>query len=185
MGKSKNKQTTGPKEKHAKKRKNQDQEVGDPPSKKSQDNENKLDTDVKSKKNKSYKNFKAKKIKESKAARREKQQENFEKRDTTDSTSYQQAIEYLHQWQNDRKNWVFKKVRQVWLLKHIYHDALMTDENFSVLLEYLEGLKGQSRDATVKEAETILQAYEADSDEEGTTEGKFWVMFVDSVGVPN
>lgn len=30
------------------------------------------------------------------------------------------ASEYLKQWSDDRKNWKFQKVRQVWLLKHMY-----------------------------------------------------------------
>lgn len=31
------------------------------------------------------------------------------------------ASEYLKQWSDDRKNWKFQKVRQVWLLKHMYN----------------------------------------------------------------
>lgn len=31
------------------------------------------------------------------------------------------SLEYLRQWKNDKSNWSFQKVRQVWLLKNMYN----------------------------------------------------------------
>ena len=79
---------------------------------------------------KEIKTQKRKQKKKAKALEKQKQQENAEKRESTDSMGYKLAIEYLHQWKNDKKNWGFKKVRQVWLLKHVYHDELVSPLNF-------------------------------------------------------
>lgn len=38
----------------------------------------------------------------------------------TDPVAATQALEYLHKWHKDRKHWSFQKVRQVWLLQHLY-----------------------------------------------------------------
>lgn len=75
------------------------------------------------------------------------------------------ASEYLKQWSDDRKNWKFQKVRQVWLLKHMYNQDQVSDDDFEILLLYLDGLKGKSREVTVKQAEDIM---EKDEDNEGT-----------------
>lgn len=75
------------------------------------------------------------------------------------------ASEYLKQWSDDRKNWKFQKVRQVWLLKHMYNQDQVTDDDFEILLLYLDGLKGKSREVTVKQAEDIM---EKDEDSEET-----------------
>lgn len=75
------------------------------------------------------------------------------------------ASEYLKQWSDDRKNWKFQKVRQVWLLKHMYKQDQVTDDDFEILLLYLDGLKGKSREVTVKQAEDIM---EKDEDSEET-----------------
>ena len=33
------------------------------------------------------------------------------------------SLDYLRQWKNDREHWKFLKVRQVWLLKHMFHKS--------------------------------------------------------------
>lgn len=35
----------------------------------------------------------------------------------------ERAIEYLLQWKNNRSNWKFKKIIQLWLIKHTYDSA--------------------------------------------------------------
>ena len=40
------------------------------------------------------------------------------------------------------------------------------DEKFDILLEYLEGLKGKSREETVNEAETLIKTADIDDDED-------------------
>ena len=30
------------------------------------------------------------------------------------------SVDYLNLWKNDKKNWKFQKVRQTWLLQHMY-----------------------------------------------------------------
>jgi len=43
----------------------------------------------------------------------------------TKSSQYH-ALEYLHRWKSSRDSWTFQKVRQVWLLQHMYDPAMVT-----------------------------------------------------------
>lgn len=46
---------------------------------------------------------------------------------TANSISRQErAIEYLIQWKNDRSNWKFKKIFQLWLIKNTYDSTLVS-----------------------------------------------------------
>ena len=38
----------------------------------------------------------------------------------------EQALEYLHKWKTQRQQWNFQKVRQVWLLQHMYNSKLVS-----------------------------------------------------------
>ena len=58
-----------------------------------------------------------------------------EARDKLDSHPYLQSIEYLREWKNDRDNWGFKKVRQVWLLQHIYHETQVSTGGQAICLK--------------------------------------------------
>ncbi|XP_035695210.1 uncharacterized protein C7orf50 homolog [Branchiostoma floridae] len=77
---------------------------------------------------------------------------------------------YLQTWKSDRPNWVFRKVRQVWLLRNMYTMDKVSDEDFPILLEYLAGLQGKGRETTVAEAEKLLQGQEHEGEGEGTGE---------------
>lgn len=36
------------------------------------------------------------------------------------------SLEYLRQWKNDKGNWSFQKVRQVWLLRNMYNKKMVS-----------------------------------------------------------
>ncbi|XP_056018477.1 uncharacterized protein LOC125670802 isoform X3 [Ostrea edulis] len=74
-----------------------------------------------------------------------------------------QASEYLHQWASNKESWKFQKVRQVWLLKNMYSEDKVTNDDFTILLRYLDGMKGRSREVTAEQAEKII---EEDEDKE-------------------
>uniref|UniRef100_A0A8B8CLS0 Uncharacterized protein C7orf50 homolog n=1 Tax=Crassostrea virginica TaxID=6565 RepID=A0A8B8CLS0_CRAVI len=80
------------------------------------------------------------------------------------------ASEYLKQWSSDRKSWKFQKVRQVWLLKHMYNSEQVNSDDFEILLQYLDGLKGKSREVTVKQAEKIIEEDDENATDETKTE---------------
>eukprot|EP00700_Malawimonas_jakobiformis_P002999 EC725409.1.p1 GENE.EC725409.1~~EC725409.1.p1 ORF type:complete len:118 (+),score=17.80 EC725409.1:59-412(+) len=50
------------------------------------------------------------------------------------------ALEYLSLWKHDRDSWKFQKVRQVYLLQHLYERDRVPKSFFPTLLEYLEGM---------------------------------------------
>ncbi|XP_053269114.1 uncharacterized protein C7orf50 homolog isoform X9 [Pleuronectes platessa] len=72
-------------------------------------------------------------------------------------TAPQQALLYLTCWAEKRGEWKFQKTRQTWLLQHMFDSDKIPDENFSVLLQYLEGLRGGSKDMTVKKALALVE----------------------------
>ncbi|XP_077358363.1 protein cholesin [Festucalex cinctus] len=72
-------------------------------------------------------------------------------------TSSQQALDYLTCWAHNRAAWKFQKTRQTWLLQNMFDSEQIRDEKFSVLLQYLEGLRGGSRDTTVQKALVLVQ----------------------------
>merc|ERR1712086_376697 len=75
-----------------------------------------------------------------------------------ESKAKNEAIAYLASFGFD--GWKFKKVRQTWLLQHIYDGAKLEDRHFPQLLLYLAGLKGVSRTKTLEEAQAIVKECE-------------------------
>ncbi|XP_077406416.1 protein cholesin [Vanacampus margaritifer] len=69
----------------------------------------------------------------------------------------QQALDYLTCWAHNRAAWKFQKTRQTWLLQNMFDSQQIEDEKFSELLQYLEGLRGGSRDTTVQKALVLVQ----------------------------
>ncbi|XP_074137225.1 protein cholesin isoform X2 [Sminthopsis crassicaudata] len=67
------------------------------------------------------------------------------------------ALDYLTSWANKREEWKFQKTRQTWLLLHMYDSNKVPDKHFSILLDYLEGLKGRAREVTVQKAEMLMK----------------------------
>ncbi|XP_033750847.1 protein IFH1-like isoform X2 [Pecten maximus] len=82
------------------------------------------------------------------------------------------AIDYLKTWSEDKVNWKFQKVRQVWLLQHMYDDSKVPNTDFDRLLLYLENLKGKAKEATLDKASKIIEAEDSSSDEDNNEDGK-------------
>lgn len=69
----------------------------------------------------------------------------------------QLALSYLTCWAENRTEWKFQKTRQTWLLQHMFDSQQIPDEKFSVLLQYMEGLRGVAKDTTVKKALVLVE----------------------------
>ncbi|XP_014663190.1 PREDICTED: uncharacterized protein C7orf50 homolog [Priapulus caudatus] len=80
------------------------------------------------------------------------------------------AIEYLKSFTSDKAKWKFCKVRQIWLLQHMYDVDKLSGSDFALLLEYLEDLKGQARSRTAEEAETMLRSLDQEPETTGENE---------------
>jgi len=70
---------------------------------------------------------------------------------------------YLEAWKNDRENWNFKKVCQVWLIKNLYKKESVDNKHFPMLLEYLDGLKGGARERLLASAKDKFNDKSSDS----------------------
>ncbi|XP_072124831.1 protein cholesin-like isoform X2 [Mobula birostris] len=67
-------------------------------------------------------------------------------------------------WSEKHKEWRFQKIRQTWLLQHMYDCDQISDEHFTLLLGYLEGLKGNARDLTIQKTEALIKESDATDD---------------------
>ncbi|KAM3859563.1 protein cholesin [Diretmus argenteus] len=81
----------------------------------------------------------------------------LEKSEVSKPMAPQQALDYLTCWAENRKEWKFQKTRQTRLLQHMFDSEQVPDENFSVLLLYMEGLRGAARDTTVQKAVELVK----------------------------
>lgn len=78
------------------------------------------------------------------------------------------ALQYLTSWAQKAQNWKFQKTRQTWLLLHMYDTQKISRDHFTVLLDYLEGLKGSARDLTVRKAEAVWKEHETANPEDSS-----------------
>ena len=79
----------------------------------------------------------------------------------------QEGVQYLRGWKakEDGKKgaeWKFNKRIQTRLLRHMFDHKEVPKHDFTILLEYLEGLKGGARAATLKQAKDV---HESDGDD--------------------
>nr|XP_009688385.1 PREDICTED: uncharacterized protein C7orf50 homolog isoform X2 [Struthio camelus australis] len=70
------------------------------------------------------------------------------------------ALAYLTSWSEKPEEWKFQKTRQTWLLLHMYDKEKVPDGYFTILLDYLQGLKGSARDVTVQKAEALMKEFD-------------------------
>jgi hypothetical protein len=49
------------------------------------------------------------------------------------------------EWKKARATWKFQKLRQVWLINHMYDDKQVPDSHWKLFLEYIHDLKGAAR----------------------------------------
>ncbi|KAA8581697.1 hypothetical protein FQN60_003278 [Etheostoma spectabile] len=92
--------------------------------------------------------------------------ETLPKPEASEPIAPQQALDYLTCWAENRAEWKFQKTRQTWLLQHMFDPQQIPEGKFSVLLQYLEGLRGGARDITVQKA--LVQVEESGQAPEDT-----------------
>ncbi|CAJ1080857.1 uncharacterized protein C7orf50 homolog isoform X2 [Xyrichtys novacula] len=80
-----------------------------------------------------------------------------EKTEASGPSAPQQALDYLTCWAEKRTEWKFQKTRQTWLLQHMFDSEKIPDDKFSLLMQYLEGLRGGARDTTAQKALALIE----------------------------
>ncbi|XP_041257602.1 uncharacterized protein C7orf50 homolog [Onychostruthus taczanowskii] len=84
----------------------------------------------------------------------------------------ERALAYLTSWSKTPEEWKFQKTRQTWLLLHMYDKEKVPDKYFTILLDYLQGLKGNARDKTVQKAEAFMKEFDGSDGEDPNLLGK-------------
>jgi hypothetical protein len=75
-------------------------------------------------------------------------------------TARQDALAYLRQWSGQRAQWKFRKVRQMWLLRHALDAVALPAAEFRVLIDYVAGMRGLARSATKTAMKRAVDDYE-------------------------
>ncbi|KAF8948801.1 hypothetical protein BGZ47_002383 [Haplosporangium gracile] len=76
------------------------------------------------------------------------------------------GLAYLVEWKKARATWKFQKLRQVWLINHMYDDKQLPDSHWNLFLEYIHDLKGAARNSAIADAKKIVEAPESEDDDE-------------------
>ncbi|KAH6564705.1 hypothetical protein BASA50_009465 [Batrachochytrium salamandrivorans] len=74
-----------------------------------------------------------------------------------DPKAKQAALEYLDLFINNRKQWKFQKVRQIWILRNLYYQAMVTESQFQDALKYMKDMGVRAKEETITEANIILE----------------------------
>lgn len=75
-----------------------------------------------------------------------------------------QCLQYLKDWQGP--SWKFCKNKQLWLLSHAFEEDMIPEDDFEILLRYIEGLKGAARERLQQSANKFLEKANEDDDED-------------------
>nr|XP_020461882.1 uncharacterized protein C7orf50 homolog [Monopterus albus] len=134
----------------------QQTEISDPPGHPERTHELEAEEDL-SPEEKRVLERKMKKILKKELKRLKTEGETLQKSEASGPTALQQALDYLTCWAENRSRWKFQKIRQTWLLQHMFDSEKIPDTKFAVLLQYLEGLRGGARDLTVQKALALVE----------------------------
>lgn len=84
----------------------------------------------------------------------------------------EKCMGYLKKWHEDRQNWKFEKLRQIWLFRNMLDPSKVPDSSFEILVDYISGTRGHARQMIVEKTMKVVKAMELWSklSEEGVTE---------------
>uniref|UniRef100_A0A182K162 WKF domain-containing protein n=1 Tax=Anopheles christyi TaxID=43041 RepID=A0A182K162_9DIPT len=83
----------------------------------------------------------------------------------TKGKEQEEIQKYLECWTNNREQWKFNKMIQVFIQHHVLDEAVINAEMWPMALSYLSGTKGSGKDILVANAKSIIK--EVDSAVEG------------------
>lgn len=72
------------------------------------------------------------------------------------------ALSYLRLWKSSRDSWRFMKVRQTWLIKHMFRAEKVTSPDFEILLEYLYAVQGRARALVLEKGQKLVDSHDGD-----------------------
>lgn len=75
------------------------------------------------------------------------------------------AVRYLTLWNEGSEEWKFRKVRQTFLLQHMYDPLTLDKEMFKIMQRYLQDMRGRARSDAQSRAEKLLASAETASEE--------------------
>ncbi|XP_065226167.1 dentin sialophosphoprotein [Planococcus citri] len=82
------------------------------------------------------------------------------------------ASSYLKCWKEDRQNWKFEKLTQLWLIKNMLQEDMVPGEEFEYFQEYLVDLKGAARKLVIDLCNKVISFMEQKQIEEEKMEQK-------------
>ncbi|XP_026477974.1 uncharacterized protein C7orf50 homolog [Ctenocephalides felis] len=80
-----------------------------------------------------------------------------EQREKSTNELIEKAWEYLDTWKNNKTNWKFQKVRQVWLTDNLFDSDKIPDNLWDVVIEYFSGSQGKVRSTIIEQSTKVVQ----------------------------
>nr|AGM32130.1 hypothetical protein [Coptotermes formosanus] len=93
----------------------------------------------------------------------------------------ERCMDYLKRWHEDRQNWKFEKLRQIWLFRNMLDPAKVPDSSFEILVDYISSTQGHARQMIVEKTMKVVKAVELWSklSEEGVKEEDIAIQIPD------
>lgn len=66
------------------------------------------------------------------------------------------SLEYLKTFCKNKDEWKFKKVLQMWILRHMWFNSKIDDKHFKYTLKYLKNLGDHAKRETIREARELM-----------------------------
>lgn len=99
--------------------------------------------------------------------KRQSHMKNMETKAEKDAKKNMEKItEYLQKWKNNKSEWKFEKLRQIYLMDVMFEEDKISDELWPIALEYLSGTKGSAKEKIIQNAQDEIQ--EVDDEVEST-----------------
>lgn len=88
----------------------------------------------------------------------------------------QKNEEYLKKWKNSRDSWKFEKLRQISIQQTMFELNKLSNEVWTLALEYLAGSKGAAKDKIVKIANDVIDQLDKESEQKDSEEERLELL---------
>lgn len=97
-------------------------------------------------------------------------------KDQTATKEKQRNAEYLQKWKHSRDNWKFEKLRQISIQQTLFEQDKLSNDVWSIALEYLAGSKGAAKDKIVKLANDAIEEEDKRAEQQETEEERQLIL---------
>lgn len=72
----------------------------------------------------------------------------------------EKTILYLNNWDTNRSEWKYEKLRQIYIQKNVFDESVISEEHSDIAIRYLATSQGKARSTIVESAEKVMKEIE-------------------------